>query len=56
MITDPNELRDRARQCRALAKTARDEPMRSMLEQMAADFDREADVEAAGKARNKGEA
>ena len=42
-------LRDRARQCRDLAKAARDEPMRSMLERMARELDEEATkIEAKG--------
>jgi len=56
MINDPKELRDRARQCRELAKTARDEPMRLTLERMADDFDQEAEIEMARKANHKGEA
>lgn len=56
MISDSNELRDRARQCRALAKTARDDAMRFMLERMADDFDREAEIESAAKAGPKGQA
>jgi DNA-binding ferritin-like protein len=36
-------LRDRARQCREMAQKAGDEPMRSMLERMAADMEKEAD-------------
>ena len=56
MISDSNELRDRARQCRALAKTARDDAMRFMLERMADDFDREAEIESAATAGPKGQA
>lgn len=36
-------LRDRARQCRVMAKNANDEPMRLMLEQIANDLDLQAD-------------
>ena len=42
-MNDAKGLRDRARQCHELAKTARDEPMRLMLEQMSEDLDQEAD-------------
>jgi hypothetical protein len=43
MADDAKGLRDRARQCRELAKAARDEPMRSTLEQMALDLDADAE-------------
>jgi hypothetical protein len=42
MPDELESLRDRARQCRSLAKNASDEPMRLMLEQMADDLDEQA--------------
>jgi hypothetical protein len=42
MAVAAKDLRDRARQCREMAKAARDEPMRSTLERMAREMDEEA--------------